>query len=66
MVPVKVTCAHIKIPKDTSQPPPQLTQTYGLSFGTGPGVRDYLIPRPDGGVICGGAKDIYVENKKLW
>jgi glycine/D-amino acid oxidase-like deaminating enzyme len=66
IVPVKATCSHIKTPKDTKHPPPHLTQTYGLSFGTGPGIRDYLIPRPDGGVICGGAKDTYVENKKLW
>ena len=57
IVPVKVTCTHIKTPKDTSHPPPYLTQTYRLSFGTGPGIRDYLIPRPNRDVICGGAKD---------
>lgn len=64
IVPTKVTCSHIKTPEDTQYPPPHLTQTYGLSFG--PGTRDYLIPRPDGGVICGGAKDTYIVNKKLW
>jgi glycine/D-amino acid oxidase-like deaminating enzyme len=65
IVPLKVTCSHIKTPENTQHPPPHLTQTYGLSFGA-PGIRDYLIPRPDGGVICGGAKDTYLEDRKLW
>ena len=65
IVPVKGTCSHIKTPEDTEYPPPHLVQTYGLSFG-GKDIRDYLIPRPDGGVICGGAKETYIKDKKSW
>ena len=65
ILPVKGICSHIKTPKDTPHPPPHLVQTYGLSFG-GTSIRDYLIPRPDGGVICGGAKDTFVKDKRLW
>lgn len=61
IVPIKITCSHIKPPHDTEHPPPHLTQTYGLSYGHG--HRDYLNPRPDGGVICGGATQVHVGNK---
>jgi glycine/D-amino acid oxidase-like deaminating enzyme len=65
IVPVKITCSHISTPKDSVNPPPHLNHTYGLSYGP-PGIRDYLIPRPDGGVICGGAKNTYAENTAIW
>ena len=29
-------------------------------------MRDYLVPRPDGGVICGGAKHTFFDAKELW
>lgn len=65
IVPIKITCSHISVPKDTENPPPHLSHTYGVNFD-GPAFRDYLIPRPDGGVICGGAKSTYIKNKRLW
>jgi len=65
IVPIKITCSHISTPKDSAHPPPHLNHTYGLSYGP-PGIRDYLIPRPDGGVICGGAKATYAEDTSLW
>jgi glycine/D-amino acid oxidase-like deaminating enzyme len=65
IMPVKGTCSHIRTPENTEFPPPQLMQTYGLSFG-GADIRDYLVPRPDGGVICGGAKDTYIKDRKSW
>ncbi|TVY20161.1 Gamma-glutamylputrescine oxidoreductase [Lachnellula arida] len=65
IVPIKLTCSHISVPKDTPSPP-HLSHTYGLNFD-GPAFRDYLIPRPDGGVICGGAKSTYIKgDKNLW
>jgi glycine/D-amino acid oxidase-like deaminating enzyme len=63
IVPVKGSCSHITS-KDSPNPPPHLTHTYGLSYG--PGIRDYLIPRPDGGVICGGGRQTYGEHKEAW
>lgn len=65
IVPIKITCSHISVPKDTCHPPPHLNNTYGLNYN-GPEVRDYLIPRPDGGVICGGGKESYIKDKSLW
>lgn len=66
IVPIKITCSHIKVPKSTPHPPPHLSHTYGLNFD-GPAFRDYLIPRPDGSIICGGAKSTYInENKDIW
>ncbi|KAH6684139.1 FAD dependent oxidoreductase [Halenospora varia] len=65
IVPIKITCSHIGTPKESVNPPPHLSHTYGLNFD-GPAVRDYLIPRPDGGVICGGGKVTYIKDTKLW
>lgn len=64
IVPIKISCSHISTPQDTLSPPPHLTHTYGLSYA--PTSRDYLIPRPDGGVICGGARYTYKDDQKLW
>ncbi|TAQ85627.1 hypothetical protein B7494_g6052 [Chlorociboria aeruginascens] len=63
IVPLKGTCSHISTPKDAEHPPPHLTHTYGISFGP---MRDYLVPRPDGGIIVGGAKDTFVKDEKAW
>ena len=41
-----------------------MNHTYGLNFR--PGARDYLIPRPDGSVICGGAKWTFEEDVDSW
>ena len=64
IVPTKAANSHVHVPKDTAHPPPHLNHTYGLSYANG--YRDYLIPRPDGGVICGGGKHTYGEQKELW
>jgi glycine/D-amino acid oxidase-like deaminating enzyme len=64
IVPTKASCSHVRVPKDAVHPPPHLTHTYGLSYSNG--YRDYLIPRPDNGVICGGGKHTYGDQKELW
>lgn len=64
IMPTKITNSHIKVPSNTPFPAPQLNQTYGLTFRKG--ERDYLIPRPDGGVICGGAKATYQADVESW
>jgi len=62
--PLEITCSHISTPTDTRYLPPHLNHTYGLNFADG--SRDYIIPRPDGGVICGGAKSTYFHDRKSW
>ena len=64
IVPRKGSCSHIRVPKNTLHQPPHLTHTYGLSYSNG--HRDYLIPRPDNGVICGGGKHTYGDQTELW
>lgn len=65
IVPIKITCSHISVPEDTTHQPPHLNHTYGLNYN-GPAVRDYLIPRPDGGIICGGGRETYVKDRSVW
>lgn len=65
IVPRKGTSSHISVPKDTKYPPPHLSNTYGITYEP-PRKRDYLIPRPDGGVICGGANHTFEMEKNLW
>ncbi|KUJ21530.1 FAD dependent oxidoreductase [Mollisia scopiformis] len=65
IIPTKGTNSHISVPKDTKFPPPHLNFTYGITYEP-PQTRDYLIPRPDGGVICGGAKHTFYDAKELW
>lgn len=65
IIPVKGTCSHISVSKHLEFPPPHLSYTYGITYEP-PRLRDYLVPRPDGGVICGGANHTFVANRKLW
>ena len=54
IVPTKSICSRIVVPP--GKPVPLLTNTY--SIDKKPGEYDYLIPRPDGSIIVGGAKVI--------
>lgn len=66
-MPIKITRSHTAVPKGAKYPPPHLSHTYRLTYSPGPPEsRGYLIPRPDGGVICGGGKYTYVQDKKAW
>ena len=53
IVPIKGACSHI-VPVSAKQRAPHLTNTYGIRFAGAD--TDYLINRPDGSVILGGAK----------
>lgn len=62
ITPVKGQNSHISIGSKSSQPPP-LQCTYNLRFAQGP---DYLVPRPDGTMILGGAKWKFVHDIEKW
>lgn len=67
ITPYKGTAAHLAAPKG-GPVFPHLSNTYNLEFGTDPELEtvDYLNPRPDGGIVVGGAKWLYERERHLW
>jgi glycine/D-amino acid oxidase-like deaminating enzyme len=44
---------------------PRLSNTYNIKY-TSAGRVDYLNPRPDGGIIVGGGKWTFAQDRDLW
>ena len=62
IVPVRGVCSHIVSPKGSKSP--HLPNTYSLRFG---GANyDYLIPRPDGSIVVGGARQTFIHDRDRW
>ncbi|KAL3260504.1 hypothetical protein ABHI18_004531 [Aspergillus niger] len=62
IVPVRGICSRIVVPE--GKVAPFLPQTYSIRYG--PSMYDYLIPRPDGSIVVGGAKARFWTDKKHW
>ncbi|KKY24394.1 putative fad dependent oxidoreductase superfamily [Phaeomoniella chlamydospora] len=62
IVPVRGFCSRIVTPGPN--PPPHLSCTYTLRFNDW--EYDYLIPRPDGSIIVGGARKNYLQTLSNW
>lgn len=62
IVPVRGICSRIVVPE--GKVAPFLPQTYSIRYG--PSMYDYLIPRPDGSIIVGGAKTKFWTDTKHW
>lgn len=62
IVPVRGICSRIVTPK--GKPAPFLPQTYSIRYG--PSMYDYLIPRNDGSIIVGGAKQNFWSDRSHW
>ncbi|QKD56842.2 FAD dependent oxidoreductase [Fusarium oxysporum Fo47] len=60
IVPYRAICSRIKTPGK----PPLLNNSYSLRFNDWD--FDYLIPRPDGSIIVGGARQAYIRHLGDW
>lgn len=61
VVPARGICSRIVVTKGN---PPTLANSYSIRFG--PGLYDYLIPRPDGSIVVGGARSSFFHDTKHW
>lgn len=62
IVPVRGIACHIESPKGKHAP--HLVNTYGIRFDSR--SFDYLIPRADGSIVVGGAKQMFWHNRDRW
>ncbi|KAJ5201898.1 uncharacterized protein N7498_006561 [Penicillium cinerascens] len=63
ITPLKGQNSHLS-PAPSFTPPNPLANTYNLHFDSH--YADYLVPRPDGTIILGGAKWTYEHDRKIW
>ncbi|KAH6628984.1 FAD dependent oxidoreductase [Boeremia exigua] len=61
IIPYRAICCRITCPEQSR---PRLNNTYALRFADWD--FDYLIPRPDGSIVVGGARSAYLSNKDVW
>ncbi|KUJ16406.1 FAD dependent oxidoreductase superfamily [Mollisia scopiformis] len=62
IVPVRGICSRIVTPAGKDSP--FLPYTYSIRYG--PSLYDYLIPRADGSIVVGGAKQEFWHERKYW
>jgi glycine/D-amino acid oxidase-like deaminating enzyme len=60
IIPSRGICSRITTPKAA----PNLPCTYSLRHSAG--TYDYLIPRPDGSIVVGGARSMFFKDLKEW
>lgn len=61
IVPSRGICCRIVVTKGS---PPTLSNSYSIRYG--PDIYDYLIPRPDGSIVVGGAREAFFHDTKHW
>ncbi|KAJ4264181.1 hypothetical protein NW762_005375 [Fusarium torreyae] len=62
ITPVRGVCSHLA--SDKKEKIPHLVNTYGIRFDEV--NNDYLIPRPDGSIVVGGAREAFWHDKKRY
>ncbi|KAF2019915.1 FAD dependent oxidoreductase [Aaosphaeria arxii CBS 175.79] len=62
IVPVRGICSRISSPRGVATP--HLVNTYGIRFDAR--NNDYLIPRADGSIVVGGARQRFWHHREQW
>lgn len=62
IIPYRAVCCRITCPDQKALP--RLSTSYALRFADWD--FDYLIPRPDGSIVVGGARSAYLSSKDVW
>ncbi|KAL6237501.1 hypothetical protein BDW75DRAFT_248981 [Aspergillus navahoensis] len=64
IVPVRGICSRVVVPNPPHPLSPTLDSSYTVRIKEG--IYEYLVPRPDGSIIIGGARSVYVHDLKNW
>ncbi|KAL4926209.1 NAD(P)/FAD-dependent oxidoreductase [Aspergillus undulatus] len=64
IVPVRGICSRVVTPDPPHPLTPSLHSSYTVRIKEG--IYEYLVPRPDGSIIIGGARSVYVQDLKNW
>ncbi|KAJ9608200.1 hypothetical protein H2200_007188 [Cladophialophora chaetospira] len=64
ITPARGVACRIAVPADSKKPAPHLNNSYSIRYG--PQEYDYLIPRTDGSIVVGGAKQVVLREESNW
>ncbi|KAL4805161.1 FAD dependent oxidoreductase [Aspergillus unguis] len=64
IVPVRGICSRVVVPNPPHPLSPSLDSSYTVRIKEG--IYEYLVPRPDGSIIIGGARSAYVQDLQTW
>ncbi|OJJ05983.1 hypothetical protein ASPVEDRAFT_309418 [Aspergillus versicolor CBS 583.65] len=64
IVPVRGICSRTVVPNPPNPPLPTLDSSYTVRLREG--IYEYLIARPDGSIVIGGARSVYAHDLKNW
>ncbi|KAL4794091.1 FAD dependent oxidoreductase [Aspergillus venezuelensis] len=64
IVPVRGICSRVVTPVKPDPMSPTLDSSYTVRIKEG--IYEYLVPRPDGSIIVGGARSVYVQDLSNW
>lgn len=67
IIPCRGICCHITVPEESGKPAPFLPYSYAIGYGSDVvGGGSYLISRPDGSIIVGGAQATFLNKREEW
>lgn len=64
IVPVRGICSRTVVPNPPNPPLPTLDSSYTVRLKEG--IYEYIIARPDGSIVIGGARSVYAHDLNNW